>query len=164
MVQGTSTQQAFHPPHTCLSHCGATEGENSNSVSGNLLQPLARKLPGTQHGTRERKPVPGLPSITATLYYQNLYRQSPLPEVSRTRVDRSRREPGYDGDGEGSQGSPRAREGLRRDPAPTLPSDLGSPHVAETILCFPSSQDSPTCFRTGGGRQGVTHARQALYY
>lgn len=96
-------------------------------MSGNLLQLLARKLPGTQHGARERKPVPGLLSITATLYYQNLYRPSPLPEVSRSRVDRSRREPGFDEVGEGSQSSPRAREGLRRDPAPTLPSTLGHP-------------------------------------
>lgn len=54
-----------------------------------MLQSLARKLPGTQYGVQERKPMPGLPSITATLYYQDLYRPSPLPEVIRIRVDRS---------------------------------------------------------------------------
>lgn len=118
-----STQPALHPPHICLSHCegdgGATEEENSNSVSGNLSQSLARKLPGTQHGVQERKPVPGSPSITATLYYQNLYRPRPLPEVNRTRVDRNRRASGSDEVGQGSQSSPRPREGLWRDLVPT---------------------------------------------
>lgn len=81
-------------------------------MSGNLLQSLARKLPGTQRGPQGRQPVPGCPSVTATLYYPNLYRPSPLPEVSRTSVDRSRREPGSDGVGEGSQSTARPREGL----------------------------------------------------
>lgn len=69
-------------------------------------------------------------------------RPSPLPEISRTRVDRSRRAPGSDAVDEGSQSSPRPKEGLWRDWAPTPPSDLGSPQVAETTFCSPSSQDS----------------------
>lgn len=75
----------------------------------------ARKLPGTQHRVWERRSQRQTLSITATLYYQSLHRLSPLPEVSRTRV-----EPGSDEVGEGRQSSPRPREslGVQDQPGP----------------------------------------------
>lgn len=134
-----STQPTIHPHPTLASPSvrghRSLQKEKVQQCEWKLAAAPRREASGNPAwSVGEMKPVPGLPSITATLYYQSVDRLSPFPEVSRTRVDMSRREPVSREVGEGSQSSSRPREGLRRDPVPSLPSDFGHPMWQKLFL------------------------------